>query len=127
MEIRNSQEDYLEAILVLAQKNPAVRSVDIAEHLGFSKASVSRAMNQLVESGLVLMDEGKLITLTGEGRAQAEKVYEKHLFFKELLQAAGVDEPVAAEDACKIEHAISDESFQAIKDTFAGTGRQRDK
>lgn len=120
MEIRNSQEDYLEAILVLAHKNPAVRSVYIAEHLGFSKASVSRAMGQLVESGLARMNEGKLIALTDEGRAQAERVYEKHLFFKDILTSAGIEEQRAAEDACKIEHAISDESFKAIKKTFAG-------
>lgn len=119
MEIRNSQEDYLEAILVLAQKTPSVRSVDIAEHLGFSKASVSRAMSQLVDFGLAQMDESKFIVLTEKGRAQAERVYEKHLFFKNILTSAGIEEERAAEDACKIEHAISDESFQAIKEAFA--------
>lgn len=119
MEIRNSQEDYLEAILVLEQRHSAVRSVDIAEHLGFSKASVSRAMGQLVEQGLAQMDESKFIVLTNEGRTLAERVYEKHLFFKDILTSAGIEEGQAAEDACKIEHAISDESFRAIKETFA--------
>lgn len=118
MEIRNSREDYLEAVLMLAEKNTVVRSVDIAEHMGFSKASVSRAMAQLAEVGLVRMDEDKFVHLTDEGQALAEKVYEKHLFFKELLKNAGVEEPMASEDACKIEHAISDESFQAIKTAF---------
>ena len=118
MEIHNSREDYLEAVLVLGQKSRAVRSVDIAEHLGFSKASVSRAMSQLAESGLIRIDESKHIMLTDEGIAQAEKVYEKHRFFLNLLQTASVDGQQAAEDACKIEHAISDESFEALRESL---------
>ncbi|NLW79360.1 MAG: metal-dependent transcriptional regulator [Ruminococcaceae bacterium] len=122
MEIRNSREDYLEAILVMAQKAPQVRSVDVAEHLGYSKASVSRAMAQLVEAGLVHMDRSKLLTLTEQGLQEACRVYEKHRFFEEMLLSAGVEEHAAAEEACRIEHAISDEAFRAIKATYGEDG-----
>ena len=118
MKIQHSQEDYLEAILVLSQSSPAVRSVDIAEHLGYSKPSISRALAQLVEAGYAVMDDGKFITLTDAGKEKAKKVYEKHVFFKNMLSEAGVDDALAAEDACKIEHAISDESFRAVKAAY---------
>ena len=121
MKIQHSQEDYLEAILVLGKRQPEVRSVDISVHLGYTKASVSRAMKQLEKDGFVRMDTDKHIHLTKAGHAKAEDVYEKHSFFKEMLKSVGVAEPTASEDACKIEHAISDESFQAVKAAFSNS------
>lgn len=115
MEIRNSQEDYLEAILVISQSAPQVRGVDIAEHLGFSKASVSRAMGHLLQEGLISVDKGKHITLTPKGEHRAQNVYEKHRFFTQLFLDAGIEKKEASEEACRIEHAISDKAFQAIK------------
>lgn len=118
MRIKYSKEDYLETILVLSQQGNAVRSVDVAEHLDYTKPSVSRARSLLAQDSLVTLDEHKYIHLTKEGRALAENVYEKHLFFKDMLLTAGVDENAAAEDACRIEHAISDESFDKMKAAF---------
>lgn len=118
MKIQHSQEDYLEAILVLSLSGQPVRSVDIAEHLDYSKPSVSRAVAQLIQKGLVTMGDDKILTLTDTGRAQASSIYEKHLFFKRMLLQAGVEEDAASEDACKIEHAISDESFSKVKQAY---------
>lgn len=115
MTVRESGEMYLEAILVLAKKTSYVRSIDVSEYLGYSKPSVSRAMGILRQGGYILMEKDGAITLTDSGRKLAETIYERHTVFSELLMRLGVDEKTATEDACRIEHAISDESFQAIK------------
>lgn len=114
MLIHESAENYLEAILALSEKGQ-VRSIDIAQHLNFSKPSVSRAMSLLRENGYVLMDESGFLTLTDAGREIAERIYERHLLLTKWLTAIGVPPDIAAEDACKIEHDLSAESFAAIK------------
>ena len=117
MELHASGEDYLETILVLQKKTGLVRSTDVARHLEVSKPSVCHAVAILRKGGFVLMDENHFLHLTDLGREVAEATYEKHRFFTEMLVAAGVD-PIAAErDACGIEHVISDESFQRLKET----------
>ena len=116
MGIHESGEMYLETIHILSKKNKAVRSIDISEHMGYSKPSVSRAVGLLKKGGYILVDKDGYITLTDTGIAVAEKIYERHTVLSRLLVALGVDETVAAEDACRLEHAISDESFNAIKD-----------
>ena len=115
MSVHESGEMYLEAILVLSQKNSFVRSVDVGEYLGYSKPSVSRAMGILRRENYIHMDKDGAITLTEEGRQIAEMIYERHTLLSELLIRLGVSEETASADACKMEHAISDESFQAIK------------
>jgi Mn-dependent DtxR family transcriptional regulator len=106
---------YLETVLVLSKANTHVRSVDIAEHMGYSKPSVSRAVHLLKEQGYLDMDEDGFLVLTPEGRAVAEKIFERHTVLSSLLIRLGVSEETAIADACKLEHAISDESFEAIK------------
>lgn len=113
--IFESKENYLETILVLHNRNGEVRSVDIATEMEFSKPSVSVAMKNLREDGCINMDKNGYITLTDKGREIAERVYERHLLFTSWLTSMGVNEEVAAEDACRIEHCISAESFEAIK------------
>ena len=113
--LQESGEMYLETILILSQKGGTVRSVDIAEQMGFSKPSVSRAMGLLRSGGYILMDEDNLITLTPSGREIAEKIYSRHTVLTALFTSLGVDPKIAAADACKIEHDISDETFEAIK------------
>lgn len=113
--IFESKEDYLEMILILSNKKGLVRAVDIAEEMDFSKPSVSIAMKNLRESGCITVEEGGHIILTDKGREIAERVYERHLFFTKWLSGLGVPENIAAEDACKIEHCLSNESFSAIK------------
>lgn len=115
MGIHESGEMYLETIHVLQKKNGAVRSIDISEHMGYSKPSVSRAVGLLKNGGYILVDKDGYITLTDTGMEVAEKIYERHTVLSRLLVALGVSEEVAAEDACRLEHAISDESFNAIK------------
>ena len=115
MSIHESGEMYLETIHVLLKKNGAVRSVDVSEHMGYSKPSVSRAVGLLKRNGYILVDEDGYITLTDAGEQVAQKIYERHTILSTLLVALGVDPAVAAEDACRMEHAISDESFEAIK------------
>ncbi|MGM9658999.1 MAG: metal-dependent transcriptional regulator [Faecousia sp.] len=115
MDVHESGEMYLEAILVLRQKNGFVRSVDVGEYLGYSKPSVSRAMSILRTGGYVQMDKDGGLTLTDAGREIAEKIFERHTLLSQLLIALGVPEGTAIADACKMEHAISDESFQALK------------
>ena len=110
-----SREDYLKAILVLQQKSGTVRSVDVAQYLGFSKPSVCRAVSVLTEGGYLEMDHDFILHLTDSGREIAEKTYERHCFFRDHLIELGVDPKLAAEDACRMEHAISDESFRALK------------
>jgi len=105
----------LEAILVLSRKNGFVRSIDVSEYLGYSKPSVSRAMGILRSGEYILVDKDGAITLTEAGREIAEKIFERHTVLSRLLMKLGVSEETATADACKMEHAISDESFQAIK------------
>ena len=118
MTVRESGEMYLEAILVLAKKSGYVRSIDVSEYLGYSKPSVSRAMGILREGGYILMEKDGAITLTDSGKKLAETIYERHTVLSELLIRLGVDEKTATDDACRIEHVISDESFQAIKQYY---------
>ena len=115
MHIQESAEMYLESIYVLSQKGGQVRSVDVSEYLGYSKPSVSRAVGLLKSGGYVLMDKDGSLTLTESGLSIAHKIYERHTVISRLLIALGVSRETAAADACKIEHAISDESFEAIK------------
>jgi Mn-dependent DtxR family transcriptional regulator len=115
MPIQESGEMYLETILVLTRKNNFVRSIDICEYMGYSKPSVSRAIGILREAEYITVDKNGHIELTDSGRAVAEKIYERHTIFTRFLTILGVDPDVASEDACKIEHTISDESFDAIK------------
>ena len=115
MKIQESAENYLETILILSRKNPYVRSIDIANELAFSKPSVSRAIGLLKSGGYVTMDKGGHLELTEEGRSVAENIYEKHTLLAKFLMTLGVDEATATEDACKMEHVISDTSFKAIK------------
>lgn len=115
MKIQESAENYLETILILKNKNGAVRSIDIANELGFSKPSVSVAMKNLRENGYIDVDPSGYITLLDSGRRIAEKIYERHTTLSKWLVSLGVDAKTAAEDACRIEHIISSESFEAIK------------
>ena len=115
MKIQESAENYLETILILKNKNGAVRSIDIANELGFSKTSVSVAMKNLRENGYIEVDSSGYITLLDSGRRIAEKIYERHTTLSKWLVSLGVDAKTAAEDACRIEHIISSESFEAIK------------
>ena len=115
MRVQESKENYLEAILMLQQKQGYVRSVDVANHLNFSRPSVSVAMANLRNLGLVTTDEHGFLSLTAEGLEQAAKVLERHLLITEWLVGLGVSEETAAEDACRIEHVISQESFDCIR------------
>ncbi len=114
--INESTENYLEAILILSRRNPVVRAVDIAEELNFTKPSVSVAMKKLLESGDIEISRQNYITLTPKGLSIAHMIYERHLLISNWLITLGVDPAIAREDACRIEHVLSPESFQAIKD-----------
>ncbi len=116
MKIQESAENYLETILVLSNANPYVRSIDIVNEMGFSKPSVSIAMKKLRENGYIAMDEKGHITLKEPGREIAEKIYERHTVLSRLLETLGVSSEVAAEDACRMEHIISEETFDRIKE-----------
>lgn len=115
MQLQESGQMYLETILVLSRSLPAVRSIDIVEHMGYSKPSVSRAMGLLKSGGFIEVDEDGYITLTQDGREVATKIYERHTILTRALVLLGVDPDTASEDACKMEHAISDTSIAAIK------------
>jgi len=115
MRLQESGEMYLESIYVLSKQKSEVHSIDISEYMGYSKPSVSRAVGLLKNSGYICMDEDNHITLTDSGREIAEKIYERHTILTDLLVHLGVNEEVAAQDACKMEHGISDESLAAIK------------
>ncbi|MBR3778257.1 MAG: metal-dependent transcriptional regulator [Clostridia bacterium] len=115
MQLQESGQMYLETILVLSRTLPMVRSIDIVEHMGYSKPSVSRAMSLLKNGGFIRVDEDGYITLTEDGREVATKIYERHTILTKALVLLGVDPDTAAEDACKMEHAISDQSVAAIK------------
>ncbi len=114
MKIRKATEDYLEAMLMMKEKHGFIRSIDVAGVLGVTKPSVSYATKRLKEGGYILMDEEGLITLTKEGMKIAAGVYERHKLLTDFLTALGVDPKTAREDACKIEHDISEETFDAI-------------
>ena len=115
MSMHESAEMYLETIYTLSLNSTSVRSIDVAEALNYSRPSVSRAVGLLKKDGYLLMDEEGFLTLTEEGRALAERIYERHTVLAAALEALGVDKETAAEDACKIEHDISDRTFEAIK------------
>lgn len=122
MNIHESAENYLETILILKNRKGMVRSIDIANELGFSKPSVSVAMKNLKENGYIRVDGEGYIILTPAGTAIAETIYERHTVLSDWLASLGVDRKIAVEDACRIEHCISRESFEAIKGVI--TGRQ---
>ncbi len=115
MNLQESGEMYLETILILSQKKKDVRSIDICEEMGFSKPSISRAMHLLKDGGYLDIDENGYISLTELGKEIAEKIYERHRVLTQLFVVLGVDEDTASEDACRIEHVISDKTFRAIK------------
>lgn len=115
MKIYASGEDYLEAVLVLEQKNGLVRSVDLARHMGFSRPSISHAVGVLREGGFLTVDGSGYLHLTDSGREVAERIYERHRFFTRQLIAAGIDPATAEQEACQLEHVISEESFQKWK------------
>lgn len=115
MQIQESGEMYLETILILSAKAPHVRSIDVCEYMGFSKPSVSRAIGILKKGGYVEVDEDGYLTLTDLGHSVAKKVYDRHNIITDFLLSIGVPEEIASTDACKIEHHISDASFEAIK------------
>lgn len=116
MALHQSGEDYLEAILLLRQEKGVVRSVDIAQHLGFSKPSVSRAMSLLRNSGHIVMEESGHITLTSQGEMVAQQIYQRHTLLTNFFIRLGVPEDVASEDACNMEHYLSQETFQCLSD-----------
>ena len=115
MRLQESGEMYLEAILVLSQRGKPVRSIDVCDYLGYSKPSVSRAMSLLRNGGYVSMDRDSYLSLTEAGREVAERIYERHRVLSTLFMALGVNEQTATQDACRIEHVISQETFEAIK------------
>lgn len=120
MSIHASGEDYLEAVLVLRQEKGEVRSIDLAHHLGFSKPSISHAVSVLRGGGFLEMDQDGLLSLTEPGREIAEQIYERHCYFRDLLVASGVDPETAEHEACKMEHAISTESYQRLRKLLDG-------
>ena len=122
MQIRESAEDYLEAILVLSQKGNGVRSVDIASMLSVSKPSVSHAMKLLREDGYIAMDRYGTVTLLDKGAEIANRVYERHTVLTRMLESLGVPSEIARADACKMEHDISEESFERIKERMMANG-----
>ena len=115
LRLQESGEMYLETIYVLCKSKGAVRSVDVCEQMGYSKPSVSRAVGLLKKGGYLQVDKDGYLSLTAEGEARAKKTYERHTVLTAALTALGVDGETAAEDACKIEHVISDKTFSAIK------------
>ena len=115
MAVQESGEMYLETILILSQKNRQVRSLDVAEYMGYSKPSVTRAISLLKEEGLVKKDEYGSLKLTEAGNVLAKRIYERHTVLSGMFMKLGVDEKTATEDACRIEHYISDRTFDAIK------------
>lgn len=119
MKLHASGEDYLEAVLVLQKKKGVVRSVDVAQHIGVSKPSVCHAVAILRDGGFLTMDEDYFLQLTDAGREVAEKIYERHCFFTQQLMAAGVDPKTAEADACRMEHNISIEAFEKLRDFYS--------
>ncbi len=118
MVLHESAEDYLETILILFERNGQVRSIDIVNEMNFSKPSISIAMKKLRENGYIRMDVNGLITLTDEGRVIAERIYSRHKLLTKVLEAIGIDEKKAEDEACKIEHDIDDETYERIRDFY---------
>lgn len=118
VKIHASGEDYLEAVLVLQKKQGMVRSIDLARHMGFSKASISHAVGVLRDGGFLTMDEDGFLHLTDIGREVAEKIYERHCFFTKHFISIGVDPETAEADACRIEHDISAETYERLKESI---------
>ena len=116
--LKESSEMYLESIYVLCKRKGSVRSIDVAEYMNFSKPSVSRAVGILKGEKYIVVDKDGYISLTESGRETAEKIFERHTVLTALLTAIGVDEQTAAEDACRIEHVISEKSFSAVKEHY---------
>ncbi len=125
MSLNESGEMYLETIYVLSKSKPSVHSVDIAEHMNFSKPSVSRAVGLLKTQGHIEMEKDGRITLTKSGKALAEKIFERHTVLSDILKAIGVSDETATEDACRIEHVISDETFDALKTHLSQNTRRK--
>ena len=124
VQLQESGEMYLETIYILSQREKGVRAVDVAEYMGFSKPSVSRAVGLLRSGGYLELDENGYLVLTEEGKHFAGRPYERHLFLTDFFVSIGVDKEIAARDACKIEHDISDETFLAMK-RFVGEQREK--
>lgn len=118
MALHESGQMYLEAIHVLLQKSEKIRAIDVGAYLGYSKPSVSRAIGILKKGGYIFVDEDGYITMSAEGKQVSEQLYERHTVISSLLMALGVDEETATEDACRIEHVISDRSFAAVKEHY---------
>ncbi|MDE5777830.1 MAG: metal-dependent transcriptional regulator [Lachnospiraceae bacterium] len=119
MPLKESGEMYLESIYVLCKSKSSVRSIDIAEFMNYSKPSVSRGVGILKENGYIVVDKNGYITLTEEGTSLAQKIYERHTILTKILISLGVDEKTAEDDACRIEHVISDKSFNAVKEYYS--------
>lgn len=115
MRLQESGEMYLETILILSKSHPYVRSIDVAEYMNYSKPSISRAVGILKSGGYLNMDENGYLTLTEAGREIAEKIYERHTVISNILISLGVDEQTATDDACRMEHVISDKTFDVLK------------
>lgn len=126
MKIQESAENYLESILILMQKNGQVRSIDVAHYTGFSKPSISRAVGLLRDNGYVTIDQNGLLGLTEAGLKIAETIYERHTVLTDLLTRLGVPPEIAAEDACRIEHVISPETFEKLKEHARKFGAMAD-
>lgn len=122
--MQESGEMYLETILILGKRNNTVRAVNVAEEMRISKASVSRALGRLKDEGCLIVDRAGNIAFTEKGRQIAEKIYERHLVLTEVIMTLGVERETAAADACRIEHVISDRTFQAMKDHIKKHGKQ---
>ncbi|MBQ4650316.1 MAG: metal-dependent transcriptional regulator [Firmicutes bacterium] len=122
MAIHESGEMYLETIYILSRELPVVRAIDVGEYMGFSKPSVSRALSLLKESGHVVADANGYLSLTEEGTAVAEKIFERHTILTRIITSLGVSEEIASADACRMEHVISDETFEAFKKHLAEKG-----
>lgn len=119
LKLTESMEDYLEAVLILSSQLPCVRSVDVASYLGYSKPSVSHAVKTMISRGLLEVTASKQLVLTPQGEEIAKATYQRHVFFTQMLTNIGVDTKIAEEDACRIEHVISEETFQAIQAYFS--------
>lgn len=126
MRIQESAEDYLETILILKNRNGAVRSIDIVNEMNFTRPSVSHAMKQFRENGYIRMDGDGYIELTESGREIAERVYERHRLLAAYLMSLGVGEETAKEDACRMEHSISAESFEKIRENWLKNRREKE-
>ena len=115
MPLKESGEMYLESIFVLCREKGAVRSIDVAEYMNYSKPSISRGVSLLKQQGYIVMDKDGYVTLTDAGKAMAQNIFERHTVLTRILTSIGVDEETAAEDACRIEHVISEKTFEALK------------